>query len=115
MSACSGAEEHGGTRSLKATVAAGTEIATRVDNALNDFITKTVTHYKGNVKGWDVVNEPMIDGSDAFRPNSSTTLSNGATNYFFWLQYWGRSWALKAFQYATDLSAELYINEYKPT
>ncbi|GAB4022899.1 hypothetical protein GCM10028808_71740 [Spirosoma migulaei] len=94
--------------------ATGAEIATRVDNALNDFITKTVTHYKGKVKAWDVVNEPMIDGSGALRTNTNTTLPNGATDYFFWSQYLGRNWALKAFQYAAaaDPAAELYINEY---
>lgn len=43
----------------------GAEIATRIDNALKDFITKTVTQYKGKVKAWDMVNEPMADGSGA--------------------------------------------------
>ncbi|WP_234734220.1 endo-1,4-beta-xylanase [Tellurirhabdus bombi] len=94
--------------------ATGAEIAKAVDNALNDFITKTVTHYKGKINAWDVVNEPMADGNGALRTNSNTTVPAGTTDFFFWSQYLGRNWGLKAFQYAAaaDPAAELYINDY---
>ncbi|MDR6562814.1 MULTISPECIES: endo-1,4-beta-xylanase [unclassified Arcicella] len=91
----------------------GGALVTAVDNALKDFITQTVTHYKGKVKAWDVVNEPVSE-SGTLRTDANTTVSATATDYFFWSKYLGRNWALKAFQYAAaaDPSAELYINDY---
>jgi endo-1,4-beta-xylanase len=91
----------------------GTALATAVDNSLKDFITQTVTHYKGKVKAWDVVNEPVTE-SGTLRTDANTTVAATATDVFFWSKYLGRNWALKAFQYAAaaDPSAELYINDY---
>ena len=88
----------------------GAEIALKVDNALKTFITTTATHYKGKVKAWDVVNEPMSDGGGALRTNTGPT--TGDT--FYWSQYLGRNWGLKAFQYAkaADPAALLFINDY---
>ncbi|PWK27647.1 endo-1,4-beta-xylanase [Arcicella aurantiaca] len=92
----------------------GTALVSAVDKAMKDFITQTVTRYKGKVKAWDVVNEPMADGSGALRTDANTTVASNATDIFFWSKYLGRDWALKAFNYASavDPSAELYINDY---
>ncbi|MFY7889979.1 MAG: endo-1,4-beta-xylanase [Spirosomataceae bacterium] len=92
----------------------GAALATAVDKAMNDFITKTVTHYKGKVKAWDVVNEPMADGNGALRTSSNTSISGTPTDVFFWSNYLGRDWALKAFNYAAaaDPNATLFINDY---
>jgi endo-1,4-beta-xylanase len=81
---------------------------------MNDFITKTVTHYKGKVKAWDVVNEPMADGNGALRTSSNTSITGTPTDVFFWSNYLGRDWALKAFNYAAaaDPNATLFINDY---
>lgn len=90
----------------------GTTLTNVVDNALKDFITKTVSHYKGKVKAWDVINESMADGNSGLR--TSTNSSTSGTDVFYWSDYLGRDWALKAFQYAaeTDPSALLFINDY---
>ena len=86
------------------------QVDTAVDSAMNRFIRNSVSRYAGKVKAWDVVNEPMSDGTGAVRTNTGTTTGDR----FFWSQYLGRNYALKAFQYAkaADPSALLFINEY---
>jgi endo-1,4-beta-xylanase len=66
------------------------------------------------VKAWDVVNEPMADGSGALRNESNTPAPAGATDFFLWTKYLTRDYALKAFQYAkaADPNALLFINDY---
>ena len=93
---------------------APTAIAERVDSVLKLWITGAVTHYAGKVKAWDVVNEPMADGTSGLRTSTNTTKNPGETDYFFWSDYLGRSFALKAFEYAhaADPNALLFINEY---
>lgn len=86
------------------------EIAKAVDTAMSRFIRSTVIRYTGKIKAWDVVNEPMADGTGALRSNSGTTTGDA----FYWSQYLGRNYALKAFQYAraADPNAGLFINDY---
>ena len=86
------------------------EIATAVDSAMSRFIRNSVTRYIGKVKAWDVVNEAITDGTGMVRSNSGTTTGDA----FYWAQYLGRNYALKAFQYAraADPSATLFINDY---
>lgn len=88
-----------------------TQIATLLDAALNDFITKTVTHYKGKVKAWDVINEILADNG-SIRNNSNT--STTPTDVLVWSNYLGKSFGVKAFTYAhaADPSALLFINDY---
>jgi endo-1,4-beta-xylanase len=98
--------------------AAPTAVAGRVDSVLKLWISGPngiVTRYAGKIKAWDVVNEPMSDGSGALRTSSNTTIPSPApTDQFFWSNYLGRSAALKAFQYAqaADPNALLFINDY---
>ena len=89
------------------------KVATAVDSAMSRFIRATVTHYAGKVKAWDVVNESMADGASGLRTSANTPASN-ATDRFFWSDYLGRDYALKAFQYAkaADPNALLFINDY---
>lgn len=95
----------------------GPQIATKVDQALNTYITALVGRYKNKVKAWDVVNELFTDdGSIRNNANSPAPVVNGLprTDWFVWSEYLGRDFALKAFQYAAaaDPSATLYINDY---
>jgi len=96
--------------------ASGPQIAAKLDEALDDFITNTVNRYKGKVRAWDVVNEPMSPGG-AYRTSlNSTDISGIATkpNFLMWSDYMGRDYALKAFQHAAaaDATADLYINDF---
>jgi len=91
------------------------QTATVIDTALHQFITTTVTRYKGRIKAWDVVNEPMSDGTGALRDTGNYTIpAADVTSQFLWSEYLGRNFGLKAFQYAkaADPNALLFINEY---
>ncbi len=86
------------------------EIRAGIDSALSRFIRTSMMRYAGKVHAWDVVNEPVNDGSGTVRTNTGTTTGD----IFYWSQYLGRDYALKAFQYAkaADPSALLFINDY---
>lgn len=84
-----------------------------------------------NVKQWDVVNEPITDGTFKWRgvdegswstddaePTETTTGGlnlNWADGHFYWGYYVGKDYAVKAFQYAREAignDAALYVNDY---
>ena len=67
---------------------------------MRDHITTIMTRYKGRIKGWDVVNEAIVeDGSYRSSP---------------FYEILGEEFIPLAFQYAheADPDAELYINDY---
>lgn len=67
---------------------------------MKDHITTIMTRYKGRIKGWDVVNEAIVeDGSYRNSP---------------FYQILGEEFIPLAFQYAheADPDAELYLNDY---
>jgi endo-1,4-beta-xylanase len=107
-----GAASGGGAGTPSVTIEkTDTEKATLIGNAMTDWISKMVSHYKNDVKAWDVVNEPMKEGG-GLRDGVVTTL---ASDEFYWVKYLGKDYAVKAFklarQYgnATDI---LFINDY---
>jgi len=67
---------------------------------MKDHIFTVVGHYKGKVKGWDVVNEVLDD--------------NGELRKTKWLAIIGEDYIAKAFEYAheADPDAELYYNDF---
>jgi endo-1,4-beta-xylanase len=67
---------------------------------MKDHITTIVGHYKGRVKGWDVVNEILDDEGNLRRTK--------------WLEIIGEDYIAKAFEYAheADPDAELYYNDF---
>lgn len=69
---------------------------------MKDHITTVVGHYKGKVKGWDVVNEALADGGpDVLRGSP-------------WRKIIGDDFIEQAFRFAreADPKAELYYNDY---
>lgn len=90
------------------------EVMAKVDTAMSRFIRASMMRYAGRVNAWDVVNEPMSDGTGALRNETNSNIPAGATDYFMWTKYLGRDYALKAFQYAraADPTALLFINDY---
>lgn len=89
----------------------GSQIALKLDTALNTFITAMVNRYKGKVKEWDVVNELFAENG-AIRTTANTDIT--PADVLVWSHYMGRDYALKAFNYAraADPTALLYINDY---
>ncbi len=85
-----------------------------VDSVFKSWITSTVSHYAGKIMAWDVVNEPMTDGTGALRTSANAAVQPLPAGQFYWSDYLGRQYALKAFQYARAAgpNALLFVNEY---
>lgn len=68
---------------------------------MKEHITTVVQHFKGRVKGWDVVNEAVPDGEGDLRDTPA-------------LRAIGDDYILKAFEFAheADPDVELYYNDY---
>lgn len=94
----------------------GPQIAQKLDEALGQFITQTVNHYKSKVRAWDVLNEALAPNGQFRNSQNSSDITGIATrpNFLMWSDYLGRDYALKAFQYAAaaDPTADLYINDF---
>jgi endo-1,4-beta-xylanase len=69
---------------------------------LKTHIETVVKHYKGKVKGWDVVNEAVSDGPEPYLRDTPARRAIGD------------DFVLKAFEFAhqADPDAELYYNDY---
>jgi len=82
-------------------IANGTFTRTTLLAILKNHINTIVTHYKGKIQQWDVVNEPFSDSAGALR-NS------------IWQQVIGTDYIDSAFVWAhkADPDAKLYLNEY---
>jgi endo-1,4-beta-xylanase len=67
---------------------------------LHTFITTEVTHFRGEVASWDVVNEPLEQ--------------HGALRQTLWKNAMGPGYIAQAFDWAhqADPAAKLFINEY---
>ena len=86
----------------------------KVDSLLKTTIQTIAGHFKGKVRGWDVINEMFADGpAGAIRKNSNTGNAT-ADNVFVWSEYLGRDFGVKAFTYAAEAhpDAKLFINDY---
>ncbi len=86
-----------------------------IGEAMEDWISKMVGHYKDNIKAWDVVNEPMKESGVVRDGTDDHMAGEEPSDYFSWVQYLGQDYAVTAFnlarQYgnATDV---LFINDY---
>ena len=74
--------------------------STAWENLLRDHITTVVTHFRGKVASWDVVNEAFED--------------TGVLRNSIWVQHLGPDYIARAFQYANaaDPAARLFYNDY---
>ena len=92
------------------------EKAEIIRDAMEDWISKMVTHCKSYVHAWDVVNEPMDDGktSDIKSGKGKTDL---ASDEFYWQDYFltPKDYAVEAFKLARQYGNpddKLFINDY---
>ena len=92
------------------------EKAEIIRDAMEDWISKMVTHCKPYVHAWDVVNEPMDDGktSDIKTGKGKTDL---ASDEFYWQDYFltPKDYAVEAFKLARQYGNpddKLFINDY---
>lgn len=77
---------------------------------LKDHITTVVTHYKGRVHEWDVVNECLADDQSIVRTNPTAYSLRPSV----WYTGIGEDFIDSAFVYAhrADPDAKLYLNDY---
>ncbi|WP_370726534.1 endo-1,4-beta-xylanase [Fibrella aquatica] len=102
--------------SVNELIAAGgaTNNYAKVDSLLKLTIQQVAGHFKGKVRGWDVINEMFSDGPAGAIRNSTNTANATANDVFVWSDYLGRDFGVKAFKYAAeaDPAAKLFINDY---
>ncbi|AGA78902.1 endo-1,4-beta-xylanase [Echinicola vietnamensis] len=85
-----------------------------ISGELERWIAEMVTNSKAHVKAWDVVNEPMDDGN----PHELKTgigKTDMASDEFYWQDYVGKDYAVKAFQWAREYGNPddlHFINDY---
>lgn len=86
----------------------------KVDSLLKVTIQEIAGHFKGKVRGWDVINEMFADGPAGAIRNNTNTANATANDIFVWSEYLGRDFGVKAFNYAAaaDPLAKLFINDY---
>ena len=79
-----------------------------VTQRLKEHISVLVGHYKGKIRGWDVVNEAISDGGNE-QTGQTENLRNSS-----WLQTLGPEFLTLAFRFAheADPDAKLYYNDY---
>jgi endo-1,4-beta-xylanase len=72
----------------------------QLENVLHTYITTVVSHYRGKVEEWDVVNEPL--------------LQNGRMRQSVWERVIGPDYVKLAFRWAhaADPNARLFLNEF---
>lgn len=92
----------------------GTNNYAKVDSLLKTTIQTIAGHFKGKVRGWDVINEMFADGPAGTIRNNANTSNATSDNVFVWSEYLGRDFGVKAFTYAAeaDPDAKLFINDY---
>ncbi len=82
-----------------------------IETAMTDWISKMMTHFKADVKAWDVVNEPMKEGGSL----RDGVVTETASDEFYWVKYLGKDYAVKAFKLARqygNATDKLFINDY---
>ncbi|TWI80635.1 endo-1,4-beta-xylanase [Lacibacter cauensis] len=86
----------------------------KVDSLLKTTIYTIAGHFKGKVRGWDVINEMFADGPAGAIRNNTNTANASNNDVFVWSEYLGRDFGVKAFTYAAeaDPQAKLFINDY---
>lgn len=82
-----------------------------IGDALEDWISQMVGHYKADIHAWDVVNEPMLESGNVRDGN----VSDPADDEFYWVKYLGKDYAVAAFNLARqygNTTDKLFINDY---
>ncbi len=96
--------------------------------AMEEWIKGMAEHVGDRVKAWDVINEPIADGSNKWRGIDNTFMNgdsapvegdglnlNWGADHWYWGYYIGKEYAVKAFEYARKYCApgtKLFVNDY---
>jgi GH35 family endo-1,4-beta-xylanase len=93
------------------------EKSTIIDSKLDAWISAIVKESKSVVKAWDVVNEPLADNiTDPAQYKLKTGIGRTlAANEFYWQDYLGKDYAVKAITYARkygNATDKLFVSDY---
>ncbi len=86
-----------------------------IDGALETWMAGMLGATKDYVKAWDVVNEPMSDWPDPAKLKTGVGKTDMATDEFYWQDYLGKDYAVRAIQLARQYGNPndiLFINDY---
>lgn len=86
-----------------------------ISQALETFIAGMMEITKDHVKAWDVVNEPMSDQDNGLGLKTGIGKVEIADDEFYWQDYLGKDYAVKAIQYARKYGTQgdkLFVNDY---
>lgn len=100
--------------SLSVSKTASDDEQTIIGSVMEKWISEMVSHCKQYVKAWDVVNEPMDDGKP-YELKTGIGKTNKAADEFYWQDYLGKDYAVKAFNLARqygNTDDKLFINDY---
>lgn len=83
------------------------------ENLFKTHIQTVVSHYKGKIVSWDVVNE-AFNSNGTLRDESTDTIHKNNDKGCIWARHIGRDYIAKAFKYAheADPNALLFYNDY---
>ncbi|MBD8489456.1 endo-1,4-beta-xylanase [Echinicola sp. CAU 1574] len=85
-----------------------------ISGELERWISEMVTNSAEHVKAWDVVNEPMDDNNPS-ELKTGIGKTDKAADEFYWQDYMGKDYAVKAFQWAREYGNPddlHFINDY---
>ena len=104
------------------------EKRTALLGAMESWIKGMMTNFGTTIKQWDVINEPITDGTYQWRGVDGNFMNddtapvekdgltlNWADGHFYWGYYIGKEYAVKAFEYAHKYGpsdCKLYVNDY---
>lgn len=83
--------------------------------AMESWIKTMAEHCKGRVKAWDVINEPITDGGSLRGVDITPPAEEMDADDFYWGQYIGKEYGVKAFQFARQYGNPddiLFLNDY---
>ncbi len=96
--------------------------------AMESWIKQMAEHVGDRVVAWDVINEPIADGSNAWRGIDNVFMDgdyapvedkglnlNWGSDHWYWGYYIGKEYAVKAFEFARKYCApgvKLFVNDY---
>lgn len=104
-------EEGGGEQIIEMTPE---EKRDTISYAMESWIAGILELTNGTVKAWDVVNEPMDDGSP-YELKTGVGRTDMPADHFYWQDYLGKDYAVMAFNLAAEYGSSddlLFINDY---